>query len=120
MLVCAYKNIYPGMATHQETVWSLVDLHSFSCGKGASLLYPDKIGVHLLDNYWPCSSKLLTSSQEKLTNQKDVNVSYPYSLSNIRPHDAVYAHKGVILQNDEVIIFREEQATLQYIIELNA
>ncbi len=35
-------------------------------------------------------------------------------------HDAVYAHKGVILQNDEVIIFREEQATLQYIIELNA
>lgn len=51
MLVCAYKNIYPGMATHQETVWSLVDLHSFSCGKGASLLYPDKIGVHLLDNY---------------------------------------------------------------------
>lgn len=53
-------------------------------------------------------------------NQKDVNVSYPYSLSNIRPHDAVYAHKGVILQNDEVIIFREEQATLQYIIELNA
>lgn len=34
-------------------------------------------------------------------NQKDVNVSYPYSLSNIRPHDAVYAHKGVILQNDK-------------------
>ncbi len=51
--------------------------------------------------------------------QKDVDASYPYNLQNIKPHDAVYAHKGKVLKNDEVIIFREQQATLQYIIELN-
>lgn len=51
-------------------------------------------------------------------NQKDVNLSYPYDLKNIAPCDAVYAHKGLRLQNDEVIVYREEQITLQYIIEL--
>lgn len=53
-------------------------------------------------------------------NQKDVNLSYPYDLKNIAPCDAVYAHKGLRLQNDEVIVYREEQITLQYIIELKA
>lgn len=51
-------------------------------------------------------------------NQKDVMTSYPFSLKNIAPHDAVFAHKGKTLINDEVIVFREEQVTLQYVIEL--
>lgn len=49
---------------------------------------------------------------------KYVQTSRQYSLQNIRPHDAVFAEKGVDLVNDEIIIFREEQATLQYIIEI--
>lgn len=52
--------------------------------------------------------------------QKDVDTGYPYDLRNIAPCDAVYAHKGLRLQNDEVIVYREEQITLQYIIELKA
>ena len=49
---------------------------------------------------------------------KIVQTTGQYSLKNIYPHDAVFAEKGVTLVNDEIIIFREEQATLQYIIEL--
>lgn len=49
---------------------------------------------------------------------KYVQTSGQYSLQNIRPHDAVFAEKGIDLANDEIIIFREEQATLQYIIEI--
>lgn len=41
-----------------------------------------------------------------------------YRASNIFPNDAVFAHKGSSLINDEVIIYREEQLTIQYLIEL--
>lgn len=36
------------------------------------------------------------------------------------PYDALFAHKGVDLVNDEIIIYNEAQCTLQYIIELKA
>lgn len=52
-------------------------------------------------------------------NAKHVKIHGNYSLRNIRPCDAVFAHKGLDLKNDEIIIYREEQATLQYIMELN-
>lgn len=51
-------------------------------------------------------------------NPKHVKVHGNYSLRNIRPHDAVFAHKGLDLQNDEIIIYREAQATLKYILEI--
>lgn len=76
----------------------------------------------LLGSYWTGGTQhkgYLAVYKVLFKNQKDVDVSHPYSLRNIKPHDAVYAHKGVSLRNDEVIIFREQQATLQYIIELN-
>lgn len=41
-----------------------------------------------------------------------------YTQKKIAPHDAVYAHAGVSLLNDEIVIFNDAQATLQYIIEL--
>lgn len=52
-------------------------------------------------------------------NPKYVQSSKKYSLKSITPYDAVFAEKGVNLVNDEIIIYREEQATLQYIIELS-
>ena len=76
----------------------------------------------LLGSYWTGGTQhkgYLAVYKVLFKNQKDVDVYHPYSLRNIKPHDAVYAHKGVSLRNDEVIIFREQQATLQYIIELN-
>ena len=33
-------------------------------------------------------------------------------------HDAVYAHAGIELRNDEVIVYNESQITIQYLIEL--
>lgn len=100
---------------HRKSFWKW----NILCSKGEK-----SIGYSSLrGSYWTGGTQnkgYLAVYKVLFKNQKDVNVSYPYSLSNIRPHDAVYAHKGVILQNDEVIIFREEQATLQYIIELNA
>lgn len=51
-------------------------------------------------------------------NPKYVQLSGQYSLRTISPCDAVFAEKGTYLKNDEIIIFREEQATLQYIIEI--
>ena len=77
--------------------------------------------VVCLVSYWTGGTqhkRLSGSMQGLFKNQKDVSVYHPI-VSNIKPHDAVYAHKGVSLRNDEVIIFREQQATLQYIIELN-
>ncbi len=43
-----------------------------------------------------------------------------YRKENITPHDAVFAHRGVDLINDEIIIYDEAQCTLQYIIELKS
>lgn len=41
-----------------------------------------------------------------------------YTADRISPHDAVFAHKGTSLINDEIIVYDEAQVTLQYIIEL--
>lgn len=41
-----------------------------------------------------------------------------YTAKKIAPHDAVFAHAGDSLVNDEIIVFREAQVTLQYIIEV--
>lgn len=45
-----------------------------------------------------------------------------YDAGVIKPHDAVFAHAdgGASLYNDEVIVYREAQATIQYLIELEA
>lgn len=55
-------------------------------------------------------------------NQMDVSVwsaEMPgYTKSKIAPYDAVFAHKGITLFNDEVIIYDENQITVQYLIEL--
>lgn len=37
---------------------------------------------------------------------------------SIRPYDALYAHAGADLLNDEIIIYGEQQSTIQYLIEL--
>lgn len=37
---------------------------------------------------------------------------------SIKPYDALFAHKGSCLVNDEIIVYDEAQSTLQYIIEL--
>lgn len=55
-------------------------------------------------------------------NQKDVD-AWTREMSNytkraIYPHDAVFAHKGISLLNDEIIIYDEAQMTIQYLIEL--
>ncbi len=45
--------------------------------------------------------------------------SYKYLNSNsIKPYDALFAHGGYDLINDEIVIYEENQMTLQYIIEL--
>lgn len=41
-----------------------------------------------------------------------------YTGKKISPHDALYAHAGQSLYNDEIIVYNEAQATLQYIIEI--
>lgn len=41
-----------------------------------------------------------------------------YNAKKIAPHDAVFAHGGADLINDEIIIYDEAACTLQYIIEL--
>lgn len=55
-------------------------------------------------------------------NQKDVDVwtreMSNYTKKAIYPHDAVFAHKGISLLNDEIIIYDEAQMTIQYLIEL--
>ncbi len=40
------------------------------------------------------------------------------SLKHVHPHDALFAHAGQMLLNDEIIVYNECQTTLQYIIEL--
>lgn len=44
--------------------------------------------------------------------------SWMSDLRSVKPHDALYAHAGKSLHNDEIIVYRESQATLQYLIEL--
>lgn len=55
-------------------------------------------------------------------NQKDVDAwtreMSNYTKKSIYPHDAVFAHKGISLLNDEIIIYDESQMTIQYLIEL--
>ena len=55
-------------------------------------------------------------------NQKDVyrfsHECTRFNARNILPHDAVFAHKGKMLFNDEVIVYREAQCTMQYLISL--
>lgn len=41
-----------------------------------------------------------------------------YTAKKIAPYDAVFAHGGADLINDEIIVYNEAQCTLQYIIEL--
>ena len=41
-----------------------------------------------------------------------------YCAKNIAPCDAVFAHSGKSLVNDEIIVYREDQVTLQYIVEV--
>lgn len=41
-----------------------------------------------------------------------------YRKSSIKPYDAVHAHAGVSLLNDEVIVYDEAQVAIQYLIEL--
>ena len=36
-----------------------------------------------------------------------------------KPYDCLFAHKGIDLINDEIIIYNEAQCSLQYVIELN-
>ena len=43
-----------------------------------------------------------------------------YRKDTIYGHDAVYAHGGIDLKNDEVIVYEEAQSTLQYLIELKS
>ena len=43
-----------------------------------------------------------------------------YTKKKIAPYDALFAHKGRVLYNDEVIVYDEAQATLQYLVELHA
>ena len=40
-----------------------------------------------------------------------------FNKSRIKPNDALFAHRGADLYNDEIIIYDEKQVTLQYIIE---
>lgn len=57
-------------------------------------------------------------------NPKHVNVrsSYMGSLDakKIKPHDALHAHKGRSLKEDEIIVYNQAQVTIQYVIELAA
>lgn len=41
-----------------------------------------------------------------------------FNKTHIRPNDALFAHGGIDLKNDEIIIYDEAQATMQYLIEL--
>jgi poly [ADP-ribose] polymerase len=57
-------------------------------------------------------------------NPKHVNAwsSYMGSLDakKIKPHDALHAHKGQSLKEDEIIVYNQAQVTIQYVIELAA
>ena len=44
---------------------------------------------------------------------------YSHLHSAPKGHDAVFAHAGSQLRNDEVIVYNEAQCTIQYLIELN-
>lgn len=48
--------------------------------------------------------------------------SYMGSLDakKIKPHDALHAHKGRSLKEDEIIVYNQAQVTIQYVIELAA
>lgn len=75
----------------------------------------------LKGSYWTngtASKGFLAVYKVLYHNPNFVQTSGQYSLKNIHPHDAVFAEKGVDLVNDEIIVFREEQVTLQYIIEI--
>lgn len=56
---------------------------------------------------------------------QDKYFSYKYSDIQADRCDALFAHKGTLydsgfhLRNDEIIVYQEEQATIQYIIELH-
>lgn len=74
-------------------------------------------------SYWAKGSNdqaFLAVFKVAYKNQKDVMTWEPYmsSLRNIRPHDALFAHAGTSLVNDEIIVYDERQVTLQYLIEL--
>ena len=74
-------------------------------------------------SYWAKGSNdqaFLAVFKVAYKNQKDVMTWEPYmsSLRNIRPHDALFAHAGTSLVNDEIIVYDEHQVTLQYLIEL--
>lgn len=43
-----------------------------------------------------------------------------YTKEKIAPYDALFAHGGADLKNDEIIVYDEAQATIQYIIVLEA
>ena len=38
----------------------------------------------------------------------------------IKPYDALHAHKGRSLKEDEIIVYNQAQVTIQYVIELAA
>lgn len=57
-------------------------------------------------------------------NPKHVNTWSPYmgnlNADKIKPHDALHAHKGRSLKEDEIIVYNQAQVTIQYVIELAA
>lgn len=52
-------------------------------------------------------------------NPKHVESPMQYTKRSLNGNDAVFAHKGKYLKNDEIVIYDERQCTLQYVIEVS-
>ena len=85
------------------------------------------IGYTSLDgqNPWTkerCNQAFLAVFKVLYKNQKDIHSFSSecsrFNYKNIQPHDAVFAHKGQMLYNDEVIVYQEPQCVIQYLISL--
>lgn len=87
-----------------------------------SINYTDIIGSYW--NHGTSHKAYLAVYKVAYKNQLDVDQwsheMSEFTRTKIWPYDAVFAHKGKSLINDEIIIYDEVQTTIQYIIELKS
>lgn len=99
-------------------------------GRGIYLAPRAKKSINYTDirgSFWAKGKKeraYMAVYKTAFRNAKDIYEWTPsmgnYLASNIAPYDAIFAHKGSSLINDEIVIYREDQLTIQYLIELKS
>lgn len=76
-----------------------------------------------LDGYYTgeqVGTGFLFTCKAAYSNPKHVYTAQPNATKqNIAPHDAMYAHKGKVLFNDEIMVYERDRLTIQYLIKLS-